>query len=208
MTKSLVINCSLDRRANIEELLGTIKKFSDCIKVRFGDVRAGYEIEKDIDAVVLSGSKARIVNPSHRDMFKETVDLVNHLETPILGICYGHQLLCWSLGCEAASLTEPVIDRFEQVRILEVDEIFAGFEEHQTIPLAQSHYDYIMKDSLGSTSLVLLADSPSCEVEAVKHRHGLLYGVQFHPERTVIDGHTFLEGYRVIENFFKNVVKR
>ncbi|NIO37671.1 hypothetical protein GTO27_08200 [Candidatus Bathyarchaeota archaeon] len=208
MTKSLVINCSLDRRANIEELLGTIKKFSDCITVRFGDIRAGYEIEKDVDAVVLSGSKARIVNPSHRDMFKVTVDLIHHLETPILGICYGHQLLCWSLGCEAASLTEPMIDRFEQVRILEVDEIFAGFEEHKTIPLAQSHYDYVMKDSLDSARLVLLADSRSCEVEAIKHKHKPFYGVQFHPERTVINGHTFLEGHRVVENFFKNVVKR
>ena len=27
-------------------------------------------------------------------------------KTPILGICFGHQLLCWSLGCEVGSLSD------------------------------------------------------------------------------------------------------
>ena len=208
MTKSLVINCSLNRRAKIKELLTTIGKYSGCTTVQFRDVHAGYEVEKDIDAVVLSGSKARIVNTIHRDMFKETIDLINRLHRPTLGICYGYQLICWSLGCEVASLAEPVIDRFEGVRVVEVDDIFAGFEENQIIPLAQSHYDFVRKGSLDLAGLILLADSQSCEVEAVKHRHDMFYGVQFHPERINIKGHTSLAGHKVLENFFKNVVKR
>ena len=208
MTKTLVINCSLNKSAKNSELLGALEKFSECIMVPFRAVDAHYKIEMDIDAVVLSGSVARIVKPSHRDMFTATIDLINRLDLPILGICYGHQLLCWSLGCSVASLAKPIIDRFEEVHVLEVDEIFAGFEERKTIPLAQSHYDYVESGSLDPAEFILLADSQSCEVEAVKHKYRPFYGVQFHPERIKLKDRTCLEGHKVIENFYNNVVKR
>ena len=201
------MNCYLNP-SKIGTLLKAIKKFSDCTVIQFGDLEANYQVGKDIDAVIISGSKARIVNPSHRDVFKETVSLIKHIGLPMFSVCYGHQLLCWSLGATVASFAEPVKDKFEKVRIIEVDEIFAGFEKYQTIPLAQWHYDYVLKDSLNQADLVLLADSPSCEVEAVKHKHKPFYGVQFHPERINIKDESRLEGYKVIENFYKNVIKR
>jgi GMP synthase-like glutamine amidotransferase len=208
MTKTLVIDCSLSKSAKNSELLGALKRFSECVIVPFRAIHADYQIEMDTDAVVLSGSAARIVKPSHRDMFKATTDLINCLDLPILGICYGHQLLCWSLGCSVASLAKPVIDRFEEVCVLEVDEIFAGFEERKTILLAQSHYDYVERDSLDPANLILLANSQSCEVEAVRHKCSAFYGVQFHPERIKLKDRTCLEGHKIIENFYKNVVKR
>ena len=201
------MNCCLKPSEN-GSLLKAIKRFSECTVIHFADLHAGYQVGKDIDAVVISGSETRVVNPSHRDMFAGTVDLIKHLNLPIFSICYGHQLLCWALGASVASLTEPVKDRFEEVRIVEVDEIFAGFEKYQTIPLAQSHYDYVLKESLDQAGLVLLADSHSCEVEAIKHKHNPFYGAQFHPERIDIKGQSYPEGYRVIENFYRNVVKR
>jgi len=107
-----------------------------------------------------------------------------------------------------SSFAEPVKDRFEKVRILEVDEIFLGFKKHQTIPLAEWHYDYVLGERLRQVGLILLADSPSCEVEAVKHEYNPFYGVQFHPERVNIKGELHKEGYKVIENFYSNIVKR
>jgi len=207
MARSLIVNCYLNP-LKIETLLKAIKKFSDCTVIQFGDLDANYQVGKDIDAVIISGSKARIVNHPHRDMFKETVNLIKHLGLPIFSVCYGHQLLCWSLGATVASFAEPIKDRFEKVRIIEVDEIFAGFEKYQTILLAQWHYDYVLKENLNQADLVLLADSTSCEVEAAKHKHKPFYGVQFHPERINIKGESHLEGYKVIENFYKNVIKR
>jgi hypothetical protein len=61
--KSLVVNCSLDKDAGIEKLLVAVRKFSRCSAIRFEEVTAGYEVEGDVDAVILTGSKARIVNP-------------------------------------------------------------------------------------------------------------------------------------------------
>ena len=207
MMKSLVVNCCL-KPSEMEPLLKAIEKFSEFATIKFGDLHASYQVDKDIDAVVISGSEARIVNPSHRDMFEGTVSLIKHLDLPIFSICYGYQLLCWSLGASVASLAEPVIDRFEEVRIVEVDEIFAGFEKYEMVPLAQSHYDYVLRESLDQAGFILLADSSSCEVEAIKHKHNPFYGVQFHPELISIQDQRHLEGYKIIENFYRNVVKR
>jgi GMP synthase (glutamine-hydrolysing) len=76
------------------------------------------------------------------------------------------------------------------------------------IPLSESHYDYVLKESLDKAGMKLLADSASCEVEAVKHKSKPFYGVQFHPERTSVKSVSHQEGHRVIGNFYRNVVKR
>jgi GMP synthase (glutamine-hydrolysing) len=127
---------------------------------------------------------------------------------PILGICFGHQLLCWAFGAEVASLLQQVSSRFEDVKVIQSDEIFSCFKEGQTIALAENHCDYVLKDSLESAGFALLANSASCEVEAVKHKTKPFYGVQFHPERTTIENETHPEGHKVIEKFYTNIVKR
>jgi GMP synthase-like glutamine amidotransferase len=205
--KCLVINCAMNELGKIRELVQAISAFSKVVEIRFRDINAYYEVAGDIDAVVLSGSKARIVEASHRDHFKETVELIKRVDVPKLGICYGYQLVCWSLGSQMASLKEPVLGRFEDVRILETDDLFQGFKKYQIAHLAQSHNDYVEKYSVDSAGLVLLADSPSCEVEAVKHRKSAFYGVQFHPERTKIGDQVCSEGQTIIKNFF-NIVRK
>jgi GMP synthase-like glutamine amidotransferase len=207
MTKSLLVNCSLNNSTN-EALYEAISKFSQCTIIQFREINNGYKIGHEIDAVIVSGSAARIVNPCHREMFKGVANLMRSCNLPLFSICYGHQLFCWAFGAKVSSLNQPVIGRFENVRIIKVDEIFADFAEQQTITLAESHYDYALRESLDQADLILLADSSSCGVEAVKHRHNPFYGVQFHPERTKIEGKLHLEGNRVIKNFYRNVVKQ
>lgn len=204
MTKSLIINCYLSP-SKVGQLFKVIKRFSECAIVRYEELDAGYQV-KEMDAVIISGSEARIVYPSHRTKFKGAIDLIRQLEIPIFSICYGHQLLCWSFGANVASLKKPVKDRFERVRIIEADEIFDGFEK-ELIYLAEWHHDYVVRASLAQAGFVLLADSRSCEVEAVRHRHNPFYGVQFHPECVKIRGQSHLEGHKVIQNFYRNVVK-
>lgn len=207
MTKSLIINCSLSTTSRIPELIGAIEEFSEYTVVAFRDVSSEFKIGSDVDAIVLGGSSARIVEFIHRDMFKETVKLIQNLDLPIFCICFGHQLLCWSLGAEVASHAKE-IQRFEKVRVINNDEIFEGFKKNQLLPFAERHNDYVVKTSLQKAGLVLLADSKSCEVEAIKHQSKPFYGVQFHPERTIIDNEKHLEGLRIIKNFYKRIVER
>ena len=207
MTKSLLVNCSFSNKIN-EDLFTAISQFSECIVTNFGDITQSYQITKDTDAVVISGSAARIVQASDRAKFEKVETLIKNCNVPLLGICFGHQLLCWAFGAEVGSLPKQVANRFEHVRVIQSNEIFAGFKEGQTMPLSENHYDYVLKDSLNSAGFTLFADSVSCEVEAVKHKTHPFYGVQFHPERIKINNQTYPEGYRIIENFFTRAVKQ
>jgi GMP synthase (glutamine-hydrolysing) len=66
----------------------------------------------------------------------------------------------------------------------------------------------VLKETLDVAGFKLLAESASCPVEAVKHKTKLLFGVQFHPERTTIRNETHPEGAKIIENFYVNNVVR
>jgi GMP synthase-like glutamine amidotransferase len=205
--KSLVVNCSLNDTISTD-LLVAVRKFSECKVVNFRDVDERGQIAKGFDAVVIGGSAARIVQASDRAKFENVETLIRNCNLSLLGICFGHQLLCWAFGAEVGSLPQQVANRFEDVKVIQSGEIFAGFKEVQTKPLAENHYDYVLKDSLNSAGFILLADSPSCEVEAVKHKTKPFYGVQFHPERITINGQTNPEGHKIIENFFTIVIKQ
>ena len=78
----------------------------------------------------------------------------------------------------------------------------------QTVPFAECHNDYVLKDGLEGAGFNLLADSASCEVEAVKHKDRLFFGVQFHPERITVGNETYPEGHKIFDNFYCNNVKR
>jgi GMP synthase (glutamine-hydrolysing) len=207
MTKSLLVNCSFTGKVS-EDLFTAISQFSECTMTNFGDISQNYQIIKDVDAVVISGSAARIIQASDRAKFENVETYIKNCHVPLLGICFGHQLLCWAFGAEVGSLPQQVANRFEDIKVIQSGEIFAGFKEVQTIPLAEKHFDYVLKDSLDSAGFVLLADSVSCEVEAVKHKTKPFYGVQFHPERIKIKNETKPEGHRIIENFYRTAVKR
>jgi GMP synthase-like glutamine amidotransferase len=201
------VNCYSDS-LEVNELRQAISKFSPSKVVSYEKISSGYKVDQDIAAVVISGSEARIVKAADKAKFMGVLELIQSCMLPILGICFGHQLLCSAFGAKTASLTQPVIDRFESVNIIQSGDIFARFRLAQTVPLAQYHYDYVQRYSLQDAGFLLLADSASCEVEAVKHRTNLFYGVQFHPERMTIGNETHPEGHEVIENFYVNVVKR
>jgi GMP synthase-like glutamine amidotransferase len=206
MPETLLVNC-YQNPAKITELRNAINKFSPCQVVSYQNVPSG-DVLGGFSAVVISGSETRIVNPQDKAKFEGVLKLVETCDVPLLGVCFGHQLLCSAFGAKTGTLPKPVIDRFEQINVLQTGEIFSRFKQGQAIPLAEYHNDYVLKESLDSACFKLLADSASCPVEAVKHRTNLFFGVQFHPERVTIGNETHMEGHRVIENFFVHMVKR
>jgi GMP synthase (glutamine-hydrolysing) len=199
------VNCSLKGTVS-KDLLNAVAKFSERKVVNFSEFTHDYQIGKDIDAVVISGSAARIVAPEDQGKFQGVANLIRACDLPVFGICFGHQLLAWALGATVGSLKSH-FEGFERVRVVCADPVFADFKETQ-IPLAENHFDYVQKDSLRNAGFKLLADSASCEVEAVKHQSKPFWGVQFHPERISIKGETHPEGHRVIDNFYRAKVKR
>ncbi|MCW3983376.1 MAG: gamma-glutamyl-gamma-aminobutyrate hydrolase family protein [Candidatus Bathyarchaeota archaeon] len=207
MTKTLLINCYQDS-AEINQLTDALNKFTVCKVVPYTKIHSGYQLAEDISAVVVSGSEARITKPEDKAKYDGVIQLIQNCKVPLLGICFGHQLLCSAFGAKTAALKKPVINKFEQVNIIQTGDILSRFRKGQTVPLAEYHNDYVLKDSLDGAGFNLLADSASCEVEAVKHKSKLFFGVQFHPERITIGTESHPEGYRILDNFYCNNVKR
>ncbi|MEQ8786411.1 MAG: glutamine-hydrolyzing GMP synthase [Pirellulaceae bacterium] len=116
------------------------------------------------------------------------------LGVPVLGICYGMQLACQSLGGKVDSATTREYGR-AKCRITSHDDLFAGIPEETDVWM--SHGDQVTGIS---EDFVALARTDTCPFAAVRHRTLPVFGLQFHPEVT----HTPLGG-TVLHNFLMNV---
>ena len=117
------------------------------------------------------------------------------LGIPVLGLCYGAQLMMHILGgkVEAAPVreygkTEVLVDKKDS-------KIFADVSE-KTI-CWMSHFDYISKVAPGFT---ISAHTADCPVAAAENADKGLYAIQYHPEVL----HT-VEGTKMLSNFVLNV---
>jgi GMP synthase-like glutamine amidotransferase len=207
MTRTLLVNCYIDS-FKINPLCDALNKFTVCRVVPYTKIQRDYQIGEDFSAVVISGSEARITKQEDKAKFDTIEQLIQSCNLPLLGICFGHQLLCSAFGAKTGTLSQPVINKFVEVNVIQTGDILSRFRKGQTVPLAEYHNDYVLRDSLASVGFNLLADSSSCEVEAVKHQSNLFFGVQFHPERITIENETHHEGHKILENFYANNVKR
>lgn len=115
---------------------------------------------------------------------------VFELGIPVLGICYGSQLLAYLLGGEVA--TAPVSE-YGKTEV-EVDASMELFRDVQQKTICwMSHTDYIAKAPAGFT---VTAHSQNCPVAGMQNAEKGLYAVQFHPEVM----HT-REGVKMLSNF-------
>ena len=113
---------------------------------------------------------------------------------PILGICYGSQLMAHMLDGKVA--TAPVSEYGKTKVDVNVDsKIFEGVSSSTICWM--SHTDYIEKAPEG---FKVVANTPVCPVAAMECAEKNLYAVQFHPEVM----HT-QEGTKIISNFLYNV---
>jgi len=188
--------------------MNAIGPFTEYEVVRFENISGDYVPDNATDALVISGSGYRSVHQKDREKFAAVTSLIKRFDRPILGVCFAIQLIGHAFGAGLGTLEEPVYDKFEQVRIVDTDEIFEGYKPGDHITLVEYHNDYVVEQGLSQSGFKLLADSQSCEVEAIKLNSKPIYGVQFHPERYRIKGEEHKEGLTIFENFYKRVAKR
>ncbi len=113
---------------------------------------------------------------------------------PILGICYGSQLMAHLLGGSVA--TAPVSE-YGKTEV-EIDSSTILFQQvDQKTVCWMSHTDYIEKAPEGFT---ITAHTPVCPVAAMEYPERGLYATQFHPEVM----HT-VQGMQMLSNFVYKV---
>lgn len=118
------------------------------------------------------------------------------LGIPILGICYGMQLVCENLGGKVENTPSAEFGRAE-CHVVEQDPLFNQFPSEAEVWM--SHGDQVTSVS---KDFVSLAKTSTCPVAAVKHQTLPVYGLQFHPEVT----HT-PQGSVLLKNFLYEVCK-
>jgi GMP synthase (glutamine-hydrolysing) len=140
--------------------------------------------------LILSGGPSSVYgdNAPHPD------PAIFDLDIPILGICYGMQLVCQATGCEVSPGDSGEFGRTE-CNISSNADLFASMPEHITAWM--SHGDQVKG---ASETFETLAHSDSCPHAAVKHKSRPLFGLQFHPEVT----HT-QQGGQLLANFVRKI---
>lgn len=113
---------------------------------------------------------------------------------PVLGICYGSQLMAHLLGGKVA--TAPVSEYGKTDVDVDFSKTFFHDVKDNTV-CWMSHTDYIEKAPEGFT---VTAHTPVCPVAAMENPAKALYAVQFHPEVV----HT-QEGTKMLHNFIVNI---
>ncbi len=116
------------------------------------------------------------------------------LGIPVLGICYGMQLACETLGGKVENAPAREYGRARCQVTLGTD-LLAGVPDHFDVWM--SHGDQV---SRVSDDFIPLAATKTCPIAAVKHKTLPVFGVQFHPEVT----HTPL-GSHMLHNFLTTV---
>lgn len=140
--------------------------------------------------VIISGGPSSVFEPNsphpHAGLFG--------LSRPILGICYGHQLMAHHMDGKVQPGTTHEFGRAD-VQIHVPDSLFDGLARRQRVWM--SHGDSVVKLPSG---FQVLAGTRECEVAAMGDLDRKYFGVQFHPE--VI--HT-THGSEILRNFLARV---
>ena len=158
-----------------------------------------YSYKTDLETIKSMNPKGIILTGGPSSCYEEDAATcpkeLFELGIPVLGLCYGAQLMMLELGgrVERAPVreygkTEVLIDKTES-------KVFRGVEEKTVCWM--SHFDYISRPAPG---FEVTAHTADCPTAAAEDEARLLYAIQFHPEVL----HT-KEGTKMINNFVKEV---
>lgn len=143
----------------------------------------------DVKGIVLSGGPSSVY---FKNAPKCSMEIFN-LNLPVLGICYGHQLIAYMLGGKVEKGHREYGTTY--VIIEDHNEILKDLSRVEKVWM--SHSDAVVKLP---NDFKKLAHSRYSPYAAMKHKSKSIYGVQWHPE--VI--HT-VNGLKIFKNFISNI---
>jgi GMP synthase (glutamine-hydrolysing) len=150
------------------------------------------EIEQEIKEGIISGI---ILSGGPNSIYDDEALLCDpnilNCGLPILGICYGMQLLAQENG----GIVEASLEREygkASLTIIDKENLFADIE-NESINSWMSHGDHVTSIPAG---FKLIAETENTPIAAIANPEKKLYGIQFHPEVN----HTE-QGTKIIENF-------
>lgn len=141
--------------------------------------------------IVLSGGPASVYQENAPKSSKE----IFNLGIPVLGICYGGQLIATEFGGRVSRADHREYGK----ALVDFDNNSLLLKDIQDSTCWMSHTDFIEVKPEG---FEVTASTPSCPVAAMENSERGIYAVQFHPEVE----HT-PDGRKLIQNFVFNICK-
>ena len=142
--------------------------------------------EKNPKGIIFTGGPASV----YGEESPRCTDGIFELGIPVLGICYGMQLMTYTLGGKVAKASKREYGTTD-VKINNSSLLFKGFGNNNGFLM--SHTDYVETVPEGFKNI---ASTPSCPNAAMENPDKKLYGIQFHPEVN-----NSVNGTQVIKNF-------
>ncbi len=139
------------------------------------------------DKVILSGRRMnnREINIVNSSIIRQSFE--NNI--PLLGICYGAEILALTLGGTIRKMAMPVQDTIS-LKVSKSGSLISA--DMKTLLVYESHRYCVAKLPEDFESL---ASSIHCEHEIFSHKEKKLFGTQFHPEKSGADGLNLLSKF-------------
>jgi len=153
------------------------------------------KIFKDVKGIVLSGGPLNVYQ-SHKIKFNKKII---ELDIPILGICFGHQIISKIMGGKVKQ------SKFREFGLAKVKKknnsllVKNFFSKNNVNNVWMSHADQVSKLPKG---FKIIASSKNSNLTIIENNKKKLYGVQFHPEVTHTD-----KGKILLKNFLFLICK-
>lgn len=146
--------------------------------------------EKNPKAIIFTGGP----NSVYGENTPKVAEGIYDLGIPVLGICYGDQLMSHMLGGKVE--TAPVREYGKtDINIDNTSRLFKGIEKEEVCWM--SHTDYVSEVPQGFR---ITAHTEVCPIAAMENEERRLYGVQFHPE---VEHTPF--GQKMLSNFLYEI---
>jgi GMP synthase (glutamine-hydrolysing) len=183
----LIIDCGSQKTQYIEE---SVDEFMDFETISIHSISDEYF--KNKKGVIISGAPI-LITEIDISPYLEKFKWIKTIGLPILGICFGHQMIGLTFGAFGSRMKE---DRdWQTIEIFEQSDLFKKLPTE--IEMMEDHCESISipKD------FTLIAASDSCINEAMQHKDLPIYGVQFHPEVSGNHGRILFDNFiQICEN--------
>ncbi|MBI2416821.1 MAG: glutamine-hydrolyzing GMP synthase [Ignavibacteriales bacterium] len=154
----------------------------------YSEIHSPHDIphDDDVAGIIFSGGPRSVTED---DLLTAKLDILKQ-QVPVLGICYGHQLIAKVLGGEVVSHNEKEYGR-ETAQCVTTTPLFTSTSTEQQVWM--SHGDRVEKLP---ENFIVTASTPTTPIAAYMAVDKPIFGVQFHPEVT----HTQY-GMLILQNF-------
>lgn len=188
----LIVDCGSTKTPHIEEV---IYDFSDYETISFFELNQ--ETANKYKGIIISGAPI-LITEEDMSPYLLQLDWIKSYEKPILGICFGHQIIGLLYGAYPDRMKED--NSFNEIESITdcplLERIPTVFE------MQENHCESISIPS----EFQLVATSDDCINEVMQHETKPFFGVQFHPEVSGNMGYVLLENFAHICESHKNEV--